>query len=41
MMPVSALELLHKHFADKRAKAPVPMGEVIDVEAQMDEGSPR
>jgi hypothetical protein len=27
------LELMHKHFADRRAKAPLLPGEVIEVEA--------
>jgi hypothetical protein len=35
------LELLHKHYADRRAKAPLQPGEVIDVEAQVHEGRPR
>lgn len=35
------LELMHQHFADRRAKAPLLPGEVIDVEAQVHEGSPR
>jgi hypothetical protein len=34
------LELLHKHYADRRAKAPLQPGEVIDVEAQVHEGRP-
>lgn len=35
------LALMHQHFADRRAKAPLLPGEVIDVEAQVHEGSPR
>jgi hypothetical protein len=35
------LELMHKHFEDRRAKAPLLPSEVIDVQAQVDEGRPR
>jgi hypothetical protein len=35
------LELMHQHFAEKRLKAPLQPGEVIDVEAQAHEGRPR
>lgn len=31
------LELMHQHFAEKRMKAPLQPGEVIDVEAQVHE----
>jgi hypothetical protein len=33
--------LMHEHFVDRRAKASLLPGEVIDVEAQVHEGSPR
>jgi hypothetical protein len=35
------LALMHKHFAEKRLKAPLQPGEVIDVEAQVHEERPR
>jgi len=35
------LALMHEHFAEKRLKAPLQPGEVIDVEAQVHEGRPR
>jgi hypothetical protein len=34
------LELMHKHFADRRAKAPLLPGEVIDVEARVTKAAP-
>ena len=35
------MALMHEHFADHRAKAPLLPGEMIDVEAQVHEGRPR
>jgi hypothetical protein len=34
------LALMHQHFAEKRLKAPLQPGEVIDVEAQMTRAAP-
>jgi hypothetical protein len=34
------LELMHKHFADKRLKAPLQPGEAIDVEARVTKAAP-
>jgi hypothetical protein len=35
------MALMHQYYAERRLKAPLQPGEVIEVEAQVHEGRPR